>query len=78
LTILELLVTSGILSLLAALLLPSVMSARESARRLQCTNHLRQIGLALHGYHDLHNCLPAGWQAQRCCHCWSSRRSTSG
>jgi type II secretory pathway pseudopilin PulG len=62
LTILELLVTSGMISLLTALLLPAVMAAREAARRIECTNHLRQIGLALHNYHDVAGCLPAAWQ----------------
>ena len=61
-TIFELLVTFGIISTLASLILPAVGSAREAARQLQCQNRLRQIGLALHAYHDSNRCLPPGWQ----------------
>ncbi|ADG66861.1 protein of unknown function DUF1559 [Planctopirus limnophila DSM 3776] len=53
--------TSGILSVLTALLLPAVMAARETARRMECTSHLRQIGLGLHQYHETHSCLPSAW-----------------
>ena len=61
-TILELLVSMGIISILAALVLPAVNSAREAARKVQCVNQLKQIGLALHCYHDQHSALPPGWQ----------------
>ena len=59
-TLIELLVVIAIIAILIALLLPAVQAAREAARRAECRNNLKQMGLALHNYHDMHNAFPPG------------------
>lgn len=72
-TLIELLVVIAIIAILIALLLPAVQQAREAARRSQCKNNMKQIGLALHNYHDVFNMFPLNWDPR-----WSRAESSQG
>ena len=74
-TLIELMIVIAIIGILVAMLLPAIQAAREAARRTQCTNNLKQLGVGLHNYHDAHKVLPAAAYCTSAntinhCHTW--------